>query len=348
MELGENFGKGGVANVVAVILILILTVGAVSLVGSYALVLVKGVIGEIELSESCTSILLDIETSRGYSCYDAINGEVRIMVDRGAGVLSHQSHQFVGMNVKTSGETEEGLESKNYDILEGSNAYARNADKIYGEYVDLLGEYEDLVYVVNVDHSVDRVSVTPVINIGSQKNLCPSRNDVNLDVCSSIFDPMTFLVYNEQDMSLLNSRRGWPVTGFVATRTDSESLEGNYSIAVSGGSAAFDANIGVEKADYLEFSYKKENVDTYLSVFYHISGDEDNEWVEITDTLNRGYVGYDIPHEEDTEWHTVTINLDEFEDAGICNGYPGNGIVDDFQFSVWDSTIVYFDNVRFY
>ncbi|PIS32246.1 hypothetical protein COT40_01095, partial [Candidatus Peregrinibacteria bacterium CG08_land_8_20_14_0_20_41_10] len=88
--------------------------------------------------------------------------------------------------------------------------------------------------------------------------------------------------------------------------------------------------------------------DTYLSVFYHVSGDEDNEWIEITDALNRGYVGYDIPHEEDTEWHTVTINLDEFEDAGTCNGYPERGVVDDFQFSVWDSTTVYFDNVRFY
>ncbi|MEA3329109.1 MAG: hypothetical protein U9Q06_00005 [Nanoarchaeota archaeon] len=348
IKFGRNFGKRGVANVVAVILILILTVGAVSLIGSYALVLVKGVIGEIELSESCTSVLLDINTQGGYSCYDAINGEVRMAVGRGAGVSSHQGHQFVGMNVKTSGETEDGLKSKNYDILEGSNAYTRGAEKFYGEYVDLLGEHEDRVYVVNVDYPVDRVSVTPIIGVGSENNLCPSRNDVILEVCSSTFDPITFLVYDEQEMGLLNGKRGWPVTGFVGSRTDAESLRGNYSISVSGGSAAFDANIGIEKADYLEFSYKKENADSYLSVFYHVSCDDDNEWIEITDALNRGYVGLDIPHEEDTEWHTITIDLEDLEDVGTCNGYVGCGVVDDFQFTVWDSTTVCFDNVKFY
>ena len=346
--LENNFKKRGVATAVAVILILTLTVGVVSLVGTYVVVLVKGVMSEIEVGESCTSLLLDVNTREGYSCYDAINGEVRVMIERGAGTLSNQGHQFGGMNVMASGENEVGLQSENYDILEGSNAYTRTAGKFYGKYVDLLGENQGGVYVVNVDYPVDRVSVTPIILVGSQENLCPSRNDVVLEVCSSTFDPITYLVYDEQDMDLLNTKRGWPVTGFVASKTEVESFKGDSSLAVSGGSAAFDSNLGVEKADHLEFSYKKENADSYLSVFYHISGGTDNQWIEITDTSNRGYKGYDIPHEVDTDWHTVIIDLDDFEDAGTCSGYSERGLVDDFQFTVWDSTTIYFDNVRFY
>ncbi|MCK5616602.1 hypothetical protein KAR91_82845 [Candidatus Pacearchaeota archaeon] len=334
--------------VIAVILVLVLTTGAVSLAGSYMLVLVKDVIGKIEVGESCISLLLDINTQEGYSCYDAINGEVRIKVNRGAGSPSYQGHQFGGMNVKVIGESDEGLQSENYDILEGSNAYTRASGESYGEYVSLLKENRGGVYVVNVDYPVERVSVTPIIEVGTQKKLCPSRNDVVLGVCSSTFDPINYLVYDEQDMDLLNTKRGWPVTGFVASKTDEESSKGNYSLAVSGGSAAFNSNLGVDKATHLEFSYKKENADAYLSVFYHISNGNDNRWIEITDAANRGYKGYDIPHEIDNDWHTITINLNYFEDSGTCGGYSERGIVDDFQFTVWDSTTIYFDDVRFY
>ncbi|MCK5320989.1 hypothetical protein KAJ38_00240 [Candidatus Pacearchaeota archaeon] len=350
MGIGQekDFGKRGIATVIAVVLIITLTVGIVSLAGGYVIILVKNVMGEIEVGESCTSLLLDVNTRGGYSCYDAVNGEVRMMIDRGAGVLSHQGHKFGGINVKASGENDEGLQSKNYNILEGSNAYTRTAGKFYGEYVDLLEEHKSSVYVVNVDYPVDKVSVTPIILVGTQEKLCPSRNDVVLEVCHSTFDPITYLVYNEQEMDLLNTKRGWPVTGFVASKTETESSDGNFSLAVSGGSAAFDSNLGIEKASYLEFSYKKDSANAYLSVFYHISGGNDNQWIEITDVSNRGYKGYDIPHETDTDWHTVTIDLDNFEGVGTCSEYSERGLVDDFQFTVWDSTTIYFDNVRFY
>ncbi len=332
--------KRGVEALVATVLMVGITLATFGITYTYVFPIVKE---GIQKSQKCGEAQLYVDSSKGFTCYDASTNQLQVMALRGA---NDYDLGGIGVSVGIGGA------SKRYDILSSPNPYVRMINGEYGGPISLPKPNDGKVYVLNVNGKVDEVSIAPLINLGNSLETCNIKNSVKDIPSCSAFIPLNLVMYRDQDTVTLSNSWGWAPTGFAALRSGIEYTEGNYSLRVTGkGSAGFNPNVGVDKATTLRFSYKKDpvNPDAYLSLFYHILGDGANEWIEVTDVSDRGYKGSNIIHRNDAQWHTEDIVLSSFQDVGQCSGFSVKGVIDNFQFAVWNSSaVIYFDNAYFY
>ena len=331
--------KRAVEAIIATVFIIGITVSAFGVIYVYVFPVIKE---GVQKSQKCGEAQLYIESAKGFTCYDSSNQQLQVMIQRGS---KDYDLGGIGVSVRTGGT------SSVYNIFQSPNPYVRMVDGEYGEQLVLPGVNDGKVYVLNLNGDADEIGVAPLIKVGNDAKLCDITSSAKeVPSCSSVL-AFNLFVFTDNDANTLNSRWGWSPTGFAASNNNLEFIEGSNSLQVNGkGSAGFNPSISIDKVGNFRFSYKKDvsNPDAYISVFYHVAGNGANEWIEFTDDPGRGYRGVTIPHYNDNLWHTEQIDLSTCQDSGQCAGYSQKGVIDNFQFAAWNSSIVYFDNAYFY
>ena len=332
--------KRAIEAIISTVFMIGITLSALGVVYTYVFPIIKE---GVQKSQKCGEAQLYLDSEKGFTCYDSSTQQLQVLVQRG---VNEYELGGVGISVRIGGD------SSRYDVLQTPNPYVRMINGEYGGPIILPEANDGKVYVLNIDGDVEEVSIAPLIKLGNDVKTCDATSSTKEIQSCSAFIPLNFFVFKDHDTSTLNNKWGWDPTGFAASNNNLEFVEGSNSLQINGkGSAGFNPNIAIDKATTLRFSYKKDslNPDAYISVFYHVSGNGADEWIEFTDAPGRGYKGIDLTHYNDDLWHTEQIALSSCQDAGQCANYPQKGAIDNFQFAVWDpSAAVYFDNVYFY
>jgi len=163
--------KRGISDLIATVLLIVITVAAVGIIYAAIMPLIRG---QIETSQKCSSSGIEIDTSRGYTCDDRGKGEVSIQVQRGESDVD-----IVGLQLQVSG----GGKSKSIEInntltgLDYVKEYNYTA-LAYNTSLSLPEKNEARTYVINTtDPTVgitapESVSVAPIVKIGNKNKIC--------------------------------------------------------------------------------------------------------------------------------------------------------------------------------
>ena len=148
--------KKGVSTVVATVLIILITVAAVT----FLWVAINNLISdEITAATHCHKATPDIKviTSQGYTCYDATAGNVQVQIKRGAGVYDLVALQVI---ISEDGDT---VSSVDETTIPGAN--------------------EEEIYTYALTTAPDAVRVAPIIKFGNQEQYCDSSESFTISVC---------------------------------------------------------------------------------------------------------------------------------------------------------------------
>jgi len=153
--------KRGVSAVVATVLIILLTVAAVTIIWAAVIPMIQNSIGG---STACMNADISIDTSSGYTCFDSEDNVVGVQIKQGS-----KDVEIVGVDfqVNIDGDT---------------TTFSRDVN---------LGKNEAKTVYLFVDDVPDSMSVAPVIKVGDSKKTCDSTNVIDLphitcDVSSKI------------------------------------------------------------------------------------------------------------------------------------------------------------------
>lgn len=150
--------KKAVSALVATVLLILVTVAAVGIIWAAVMPMITRA---LELNQACLNARLNIDTTRGYTCYDAEKKQANVMVTRGA-----EDFELTGMQiglVSTQGET------KNIDTRQAWVPKDRSQIKILIiENGSTIGGWDtrltSLGYSVTVDDSITTKAEIDAIN----------------------------------------------------------------------------------------------------------------------------------------------------------------------------------------
>ncbi|MFZ5955793.1 MAG: archaellin/type IV pilin N-terminal domain-containing protein [Nanoarchaeota archaeon] len=154
--------KKAVSTVVATVLIILITVAAVTFLWVAVNSLVQD---KITKSVNCNEVSPDlmILEEKGWTCYDGVTHNTSIQVSRGAGDYELKRIELVfsekGSTVNVSKQTDIPL---------------RNSEKTYNLNSTMWG--------IN---NADSVKITPVLQVGNQEQFCDPTKEVAIRPCSS-------------------------------------------------------------------------------------------------------------------------------------------------------------------
>lgn len=149
--------KKGVSALIATVLLMLITVAAVSVIWGMIMPMLQEKI--TEASQSCISVKIGIDTKEGYTCYDSVNKQLKVMVSRGPDEFKLAGLQIIAF---VSGS------SYKYEIND-----------------DIVGINEDKVYILNITAgAVEQASVAPILKVGNIKRTCSITSRVNINSCN--------------------------------------------------------------------------------------------------------------------------------------------------------------------
>lgn len=161
--------KRGISAVVATVLIILITVAAVTIVWTAIIPMIKT---NLELGAACLEADVLIDASSGYTCYDAENKIVAVQVKKGANEVNISEIEFL----LDSGGTSRKI-TKSFDL-------SSNIGRIF--------------YLI-VDEDTEGVSIAPVIKIRNKEEACDISSNIKLSECS-LKEDVIKKIFNEQDI----------------------------------------------------------------------------------------------------------------------------------------------------
>jgi len=149
--------KKAVSAVVATVLIILITVAAVTIIWQGVNLLIGD---KIDTQASCTKATADFSviTSQGYTCYNSsAPGSARIQVHRGSG---------------------EGYELKNITVTAIGGGTTQGSQQV----ADLLPN-TDRILVIASANVVDGARIAPTIKVGNIEETCPATDPFPVPLC---------------------------------------------------------------------------------------------------------------------------------------------------------------------
>ena len=169
--------KRAVSTLIATVLIIGITIAAFGIVYAYIIPVIRE---GVESSKKCSDMQLSVDTSKGFTYYDALsNNDVSIMVSRGpkSGTLS-----AVQLKVTDASGTSETIKST--DLIANPGAPGPNEDVTY----NVSGQRTDTAGVIG-DHSLtgtpQTASVAAVILLGNKEVACDLVPEIYINAKSA-------------------------------------------------------------------------------------------------------------------------------------------------------------------
>jgi len=160
-----SFRKKGISAVVATVLIILITVAAVTIIWAAIIPMINN---QISGSTTCLNAVsqVGLVTDKGYTCYDEDNDIISLQVSHGAEDFALADLQVL---VSAGGDT---TSFKKEDFTSGFNT--------------LPGVNEEKVIKINVSSMTgtpDSVSIAPVVSVGNTEEPCDVSATAVLSAC---------------------------------------------------------------------------------------------------------------------------------------------------------------------
>ena len=167
--------KRGISDLIATVLLIVITVAAVGIIYAAIMPLIRG---QIETSQKCGSAGIEIISEGGYTCYDPGTKEVKIQIQRG-----ESNVDIAGLQLQVAG----GGKSKSVEINSTTSLiYVKEYGGSYSSVLTLPAKNEARTYVIKITDSAvgitapESVSVAPIVKIGAQNKICGISSQVPL------------------------------------------------------------------------------------------------------------------------------------------------------------------------
>jgi hypothetical protein len=170
--------KRAVSTLVATVLLILITVAAVSVVWTSVRLMISNVVP----TQACLNARLTIATTQGYTC--AINGtvekEVQVMVSRAA-----EEFNLAGVSLVVSG----GGQSKKFTFKEGTTdaLLKMKGDALMGGILTLPNANEERTYIANITGfltKMEEIKIAPIVKVGTTEKECDVTSTVALTPCT--------------------------------------------------------------------------------------------------------------------------------------------------------------------
>ena len=146
--------KKGISAIVATVLIILITVAAVTIVWAAVIPMIRT---NLEMGTACLDADVIIDSGSGYTCYDAERRILAVQIKKGPN----------------------DVDIAEVDLLLASGGTSNQVSVPFD-----LGANDGKVFYLPVDEDVDEVSLAPVIQIGNSEKTCDVTAKVNLKSCS--------------------------------------------------------------------------------------------------------------------------------------------------------------------
>ena len=160
--------KKGISTVVATVLIILITVAAVTIIWTAVVPMIKK---NLESGSACLDAIssVSIEGTQGLTCKNSSDGNVKLQIARGAKDFTLEDIQVVISTAEGVSYSTDLIED--WDAISGSKVVpGRNEEKVY--------EITDMKY-----ENATVIQIAPYVGSGSSKNLCDSSDDFVLVDC---------------------------------------------------------------------------------------------------------------------------------------------------------------------
>jgi len=163
----NNINKRGISAVVATVLIILITVAAVTIIWAAIIPMINNQLEEGTLCLDAVSQVTIVD--EGYTCYDSSDSNVSIQIAHGAEDFLLADMQML---ISEGGDTTSIL-------LVGSGVYTLN---------DLPGVNEEKVLYAEYSNTTiagpSKVEIAPVVKIGNTQETCEISSSVVLRACN--------------------------------------------------------------------------------------------------------------------------------------------------------------------
>ena len=285
-------GKNAISAIVATVLIILITVAAVTIVWVAIIPMVRD---NLEMGTACLAADVIIDSSSGYTCYDAEKKILAVQIKKGPNEVDIAEVELLLGSGGTSSKT-----SMSFDL--GTNA--------------------GKVFYFLTDEDVDEVSLAPVIQVGNSEKTCDVTARVNLKSCSL---GEAYGDYLKED----------GVVGYWRFEGDAEDSAGDNDLDLSAGGefvngkigqaykfpvvtprieTNFNGELGLVKS--YSFWFKFPNTDNPDGTFLCIEDSNPNTENNLGQSVSEYGIGYYDKqkkgeasfHVGDTEWHMYTFS----------------------------------------
>jgi len=172
-------GKRGVSELIATVMLILVTITAAGIIYSVVMPMIKG---NIESTQKCNGIGMEVMQEEGYTCYDAVAKEVKIEVNRAGD--SGDELSGIQLLVYGEGRTLSRTIRANDTIYPDIKEYYR-AD--YLSNLSLPAKNEARTYVISIATSgmasVESVNAIPIIKISNKEKICSAGSRTPISAC---------------------------------------------------------------------------------------------------------------------------------------------------------------------
>jgi len=147
--------KRAISEIVATVLIILITVAAIGIIWGAVMPMIKE---NMQSGQACLKAKLGIDTTSGYTCYNASSNTVFVVVTRGS-----ETYNLTGIELIVSG---------------GGNSTRKDFN------ASLPSENEARKYNITTTYSIDKAAVAPIIRIGATTKICDLSAEAVVSPCS--------------------------------------------------------------------------------------------------------------------------------------------------------------------
>ena len=161
--------KKGISAVVATVLIILITVAAVTIIWAAIIPMIKEqTVGGTTCLDAVSQV--QIESEGGYTCWDATTGKVKVQISRGAADFELAKLQII---ISEAGDT---------------TSFETGETEVTG---DVPGANEEKILSVAYDTTLpstkepDKVEIAPIVTVGNTEKACDVAASASLPACPS-------------------------------------------------------------------------------------------------------------------------------------------------------------------
>ena len=161
--------KKGISAVVATVLIILITVAAVTIIWAAIIPMIKEqTVGGTTCLDAVSQV--SIETAGGFTCFDDTNDEVEVQVGVGAADFVLEGVQII---VSKGGNTQSFDSTVTADGVGGAVPTVANTEGIL-----------TVPYSGTATDAPERVEIAPIIEVGSTQKVCDISSSAVLSACA--------------------------------------------------------------------------------------------------------------------------------------------------------------------
>ena len=170
--------KRGVSELVATVLIVLVTIAAVGLIAGAIVPMIKD---NFAAGQKCQ--LAQISVNKDYSCYDSSSNGIKLVVSRGSGEVEISGIQIKIISKDGSSKAESILSVGLYSFLSGP--------------VVIPGKNSDSSFTIDLNKlnisNADKVAVIPMVKIGNKDKTCEISAETKISNCITNLNFTSFI-----------------------------------------------------------------------------------------------------------------------------------------------------------